>query len=739
MKFASLCVRTNNLLVICLVYMMAFSWMQLSAASKEDLSSHQFAVNFFNKQAKLKPIPPTDKEYSCELTPKQDVKKGLWGYVDTRDKWIIKPVFDEIREFEKDNCAIVKFKGFWGVIDRSQSFCIVPICAEIKRSVKEGLFIVSCADVLLNEYDTKSYTKKRDTELLPSVSGSNKHYIFIQHDGTYLTADKYEKIVDFDSSQRAIVSTNKGCGLLKDDGTYVYEPRFTEMSQYATGLYKVKEKDGYGVVSHDGHFVLATSYEIIDPWTQNEPIWVKRSNNHLWGAVDSRGEIIVPTQLDAKPSFSASSIQIVTSNGKYGILRKDGKFLSKCKDEYIEYVGNRYWTMRKAGHFGYYKINGDATNYVELPRIAEAGDGKNAFPKYRNKYSSGAESRVWLSGMSQAAFYSALLDEKQSSFVFESHSQDYELSIQWEDTVCLRLKNLETKKSYKLNFERPIGLFSLDSNGNRREMYSNEYVFGTYDFDKDGTEELVIAMRDNSSSGWEKPSGGCYSILKIKSNGECSWIKSRKFSDAPVGSATFSNGTINAKSIDVSYSSGLPRVENFGLIGPVMTTGDLSFNYEGYLTKIGGYHIIYDSNNKPRLAEDYGDGYVTRNYKLARFDQRVIEVSFEIDCMGDGNFDGTASEIWTFNNQGLLESYNPFACNGGSQMYYVYDNNRNLRYEIESRTVGSITEYKEESANIDVFGNWTEKQAIVYDEERRPSESYQYRTIEYYTESDNGK
>lgn len=711
---------------------------QLMAVSKEEQSSYEVAVNYFNKQAKLKPISTTDKEYSYDLVPKQDEKKGLWGFVDSREKWIMKPVFDEVNNFEKDNCAIVKFNGYWGVIDRTQTFCIVPICSNIQRSAADGIFIARCPDLLLDEYEAKTYNKKRDSDLLPKVDSSIAKSLFIKKDGTFLNADKYNTICDFDADKLSIVSTSKGYGLLKNDGKYVYEPRFAEMSKYASGLYKVKEGKDYGIVSKDGHFVLSPSFDIIEPWSSTNLIWVRRSSSMQWGAIDSKGISIVSTQLDNKPNFTLSSVQIVTSNGKYGILREDGLFLSQCKDEYIEQDGDRFWVMRKTGHYGYYTINDKDVSYVELPHLSNVSEGKGAMSKYRSRYTSNMESRLWLRGLKQATFYSVLLDEKESSFLFEAQGQEYELQIQWEDTVSLHLTNLETKRSWSLNFKRTVGIFNLDNEGQRREMFTNEYVFGTCDFNRNGNDDLVIAMRDNSTEGYEKPSGGCYGVLKIAANGDLSWYNSGRFSEDPVGSANISVGSIKATVAESSASSNYPRVENFGLQGPVMTTGDFSFNYDGYLTAIGKYHITYGSDNIPRLIGNYGTEDFTRNYRITKFDQKAIVVSFEIDCSGSGYYQ-EESESWYFNSQGLLELYQPFSCNGGGQFYYIYDEKGRLRYEIESHTMGSIKDFQPHTALLDLFGNWTEQEVIEYDRVNNPTKKTIKRTIEYYTESESGK
>ena len=735
LSFSDNCVHQFQKAVLLLMSML---WIPMSAAPKDDLSSQEIAVKFFNKQAKLKPISTTDKEYSYDLAPKQDEKKGLWGYVDSRDKWILKPVFDEVYDFGEDDCAIVKFNGYWGVIDRTQSFCIVPFCTKILRSSVKGIFIANCPDQLLDEYEVKSYNKKRDKDLLPIVDTSKAKYLFIKKDGAFLNPDKYNTISDFDTDQLSIVSTPMGYGLLKSDGRYVFVPQFTEMSQYASGMFKVKEGANYGLVSKDGRVILPSSFDIIDSWSPTDLIWFRSSNSMLWGSIDKKGEIIITPKLDEKPDFSNSPIQSVSSKGQYGLLRKDGIFLTQCKDEYIKQTGDRFWVMRKIGHYGYYTISNESVNYIELPNLSDVNDGKEALIKYHSHYSPGIDSRIWLQGLKQASVYSALLDDKESSFLFEVQGHEYELTVQWTDTVNLHLKNLEVNKIWLLNFNRTVGIFTLDCNGNRRELYSNEYVFGTYDWDRDGTDELIIAMRDNSTNGWSKPSGGCYGVLKIAANGELYWYRSGRFSEEPVSSATISNGSIIAKTANISTSSSYPRVENFGLNGPVMTTGELSFNYEGYLTAIGGYHIAYDSDNNPRLVGNYGSEKYINNFQLAKFDQEAIIITYDIDCMDDGNYE-EASEIWTFNSQGLLESYRPFYCTKPCQYFYVYDWKGRLKYEIYSRMMTSISDYQLQTAIQDLYGNWIEQEVIIYEDECQTSIKKIKRAIEYYTESESGK
>lgn len=711
------------------------------SSPKEDLTTQQFAVKFFDKQAKLKPVKLTDDEYYEQLHPKKDDKKSLWGFVNEKDKWAIKPIFDEVEDFGEDKCALVKLSGYWGMIDRTRSFVIVPINNKIERTSVPDVYVAECPQCLWEEYSSQSYTKKREEILLLAYSSNDKSNIMWRQDGTMLTEIVFKSIQDFDSNKLAVVSTSAGFGLLDSNGALVVNPQYTSLKLYGKRLYRVEENGKFGLVSPEGKVVLPVNYDIVEDWDPTDLIWIRYAEGRKWNAIDSNGNIVLARNLDNKPIWNEASQSVVSSDGKYGILDKRGHFLVECNDEYIEKsVGSEYWTVKSGKHIGQYRLHNNKTQYIEMPQIkSRQTDNKRLLNEYKQRFSSVVDNRLWLKDLNQSTFYSPFIEDEFVSFPFQIQGHNYELQTIWEDTVHFVLKSLDYSKNYRLPFDRKVGCFDLDNQGLKRELYTNEYVMGLYDIDLDGNEELIIALRDNTTPGWNKPSGGCYCAFKINASGQCSFVKSELFSDMPVFKAAFSGKNLKAELLEMDISSRYPCTENFGLKGPVMTTGEYSFDINGQLTKIGEYTIRYDNGNIPLLPDHKGDDYsVIANLRIAQFNQRSIVIEFDTDCMGEGKYEYVGSESWTFNNQGLLESFNPFACNGGCQMYYVYNPSGIPLYEIESRALWSVTRFFPETATYDEFGNWVSMKGLVYSE-NGTYETMKTRTIEYYTESESGK
>lgn len=712
-----------------------------ASAPKEELSSHQVAVKFFDKQAKLKAVKPTEEDYFMHLQPKKDEKKGLWGYVNDKDKWEIKPVFDEVEEFSEDGIAMVCFAGFWGMIDKSRSFTIVPINHKIKRSTVSGLFISECPSILWDEFSFQSYSKKRDDVLNQASATDQISKVIWAKDGSPFKDIAFNTVQDFDDNQNAIVSTTSGYGLLNSNGTFVVEPKYHSLSIYSNEFYKVDDNGNLGLVDTKGEIVLSPKYDIIEEWSQDELIWTRSSIDQKWNAYDDHGTAVVEAKLDTRPIWDNMSQAVVKSNDRYGILDKKGVFKVRCSDKYIEKsTNNEYWTIKTGDNVGLYRFERSNLQYIAMPKIKTSKSTSNLIIKdYIDRYSKNISERLWLGNLRESTFYSPYYQEESSAFSFEILGHNYEVQPVWEDTVRFVLKSLDFSKNYRLAFDKKVGCFDIDYRGKRGELFTNEYVIGTYDYDSDGVDELIIAVRDNSTPGWNKASGGYYIVFKFNSNGQCSFVKSEQFCDVPFKNASFSGRTLKVKDLEVNIDSRYPHVENFGLKGPVMTNGELSFDVNGQLTKIGDYRFLYNKGNIPSLPDQKVEDYsVTANNRIVKFNQKYIAIEFDTDCTNSGKYEYVGSESWTFNEQGLLETINPFACNGGCQMYYVYNPQGVLLYEIEDRAAWSVTKYFPGTAVFDQFGNWTSMKCLVYTDDN-VYETTKTRVIEYYTESESGK
>lgn len=710
------------------------------SAPKEELTSQQVAVKFFDKQAKLKAVKPTEDDYYESLHLKKDVKKGLWGYVDDKDKWAIRPVFAEAEEFGEDHCAMVKLEGYWGMIDRSRSFVIVPINRSIQRTSVAGVYVATCPMPLWEEYRTQAYNKKREDWLKLIDTGSRDVNIAWRKDGSLFHEDVFESVQDFDANNIAIVSTEAGYGMLSSEGSYVITPRYQALCHYGNDLYRVTEGGRYGLVNSKGIKVLATDYDIIEPWDAEALAWIRFALSQKWNAIDTRGSICLLTNLDAKPVWNEWGRAVVTADGKYGIIDKLGNFEIACTDEYIEAETSLdYWTVRANGHIGKYRLKGARTEFVGMPAFDCAiTDKRQLLNAYRQRYADSMDDRLWMKNLHESAFYSPYYQDETGQLRFRVHGHDYELQTVWEDTVRFVLRALDFGLTYRLPVDRRVGCLDVDQHGRRAELYTNEYVMGTYDIDDDGTDELIIALRDNSTPGWLKPSGGCYTVFRISSDGQCSIVKSELLSTEAVMRASFSDRKIAVTPLDPPISNRVPCAENFGLKGPVMTTGEYSFDEHGRLTRIDGHNFRYNADGEVIWASHgWDEGTETSGNRIVQFNQNSIVIEFPVDCDGDGVGELNA-ESWTFNSQGLLETAQPFACTGGCQYYYVYDPTGMPRYRVEARVYSTVARYLPETAVYDAFGNWISMDVLEYSDEG-VSQTRVERNIEYYTESETGK
>ena len=74
------------------------------------------------------------------LYPAQ-TKEGIWGYVNYRGNWAIKPIFEYAQEFVGDRynrCAVVKIDGSWGCVDDRGKYVVDPKFPFAGQAVRAG-------------------------------------------------------------------------------------------------------------------------------------------------------------------------------------------------------------------------------------------------------------------------------------------------------------------------------------------------------------------------------------------------------------------------------------------------------------------------------------------------------------------------------------------------------------------------------------------------------------------------
>ncbi|MFT5169111.1 MAG: hypothetical protein ACI8P3_004359, partial [Saprospiraceae bacterium] len=115
-------------LLICL-----FLWGCQSAPTNNDgEASNSSAID-----ETLEELPPLEEEY--------DISENKWGYINKGGRLVIRPKFDDARNFSEEK-AVVRIAGKWGVVDRNGEYILAPTFKSI-WSYSEGLARVQNFDL----------------------------------------------------------------------------------------------------------------------------------------------------------------------------------------------------------------------------------------------------------------------------------------------------------------------------------------------------------------------------------------------------------------------------------------------------------------------------------------------------------------------------------------------------------------------------------------------------------------
>ena len=179
----------------------------------------------YAQQPKLKKLKGDDLQGT--IFPAE--KKGKWGYINTKGKFVIKPVFDSAMPF--DNIfAIVKCNDKYGVINRAAIYKITPLYDKIskyilcggecyyiteingKRGLMDGEF-----NILL---EPTSYI-----DITPFCS-ENKNFFVCSTGDKKVFYSPYPLFCQFPPSHYddIIWSENDSCFILRNDSLYGYTP-----------------------------------------------------------------------------------------------------------------------------------------------------------------------------------------------------------------------------------------------------------------------------------------------------------------------------------------------------------------------------------------------------------------------------------------------------------------------------------------------------------------------------------
>lgn len=269
-----------------------------------------------------------------------------------------KATYDDI-SYLGDNYYLFKKDGFYGVMDHNGTTIIHANFNEDIELLEEGRFKVS-----------KGYTN-----INYCYFDAESHIIITTSKGMFRLPQEITWINNF-SEGLAIVENAKGLkGVINEQGEFVIPCRFKgnlsdfhnglstisiSISQYSNDIYSCQiNVKGNFVIPDECKSEVAGDYQLV----LQSKIRGYFAYNGKWGAIDEKGNEIIPLQFDRIEDFhgffkvrKGNSIGILDKNGfsgdYYGILGIDGQEILPCKYPRIELNTNGLFEIIKTGVYG---------------------------------------------------------------------------------------------------------------------------------------------------------------------------------------------------------------------------------------------------------------------------------------------------------------------------------------------------------------------------------------------------
>ncbi len=335
---------------------------------------------------------------------KEKHKNGKYGFVNTKGKFIIKPVFDEVSEF-KNELSLIQYNNKWGIIDIRGNVIINPEYTLKPKLVKyhnksdvaqyilfNNLAVIFCEDkknIIINikqaiqkEYNNSFYIQEDYNNLFITEVLANEKFLYgetyyINHQGQLLKFDSLATI------QNLNITRNTNLFIYKQDSYLGAIDLKLGETLTPTNKYKDFTKQKYGIIL-SGHtsnaylyydylkhkYTLLESYSSITEEINNKITFIKYHNLRLSPNYlivnNSTHSVFFDNVTSIKKHIidNDSIIEITLKDGKKGLIKTDGTTIVppgsefEIKSKYI-IISKKYNKCHNTNRYGILNMNGD--------------------------------------------------------------------------------------------------------------------------------------------------------------------------------------------------------------------------------------------------------------------------------------------------------------------------------------------------------------------------------------------
>lgn len=163
------------------------------------------------------------------------------------------------------------------------------------------------------------------------VTDSNaKQWGYINRQGKFQTAPRYEAAYDYDPNGLARVTEKGKVGVISSKGRYIFEPVYQSVTPFAGGVAVAFDGKTYQVL-HESGKVIYQSEDYIGPFSEGLAV-IRQSTlqkQELYGYIDTRGQTVIEPQFSYAAAFRQQRAIVRSVSGQYQIIDREGKVLLK--------------------------------------------------------------------------------------------------------------------------------------------------------------------------------------------------------------------------------------------------------------------------------------------------------------------------------------------------------------------------------------------------------------------------
>jgi len=315
-----------------------------------------------------------------------------WGYINSIGDFVIKPVYNVARQFQKNGMAVITIGNLSGVIDKTGKYIVKPKYQSIEE-FSEGRAVVASdkgfmvIDEKGFEVTSKVYNYigsfKDGIAVFSIVSQDGRGlYGYLNRQGNIVIPAIYEIAGDFKNGKAVVKIQSGNYAIIDAGGVILKEFKYAFVGDIGDGLlaFKDNEKDKLGYIDETGNVVISPQFASAQTFNSERAI-VNNSDSYLnkYGLIDKKGKFVVSAKYNDIELLGENLIAVGIAinkkrpyiGSKYSIADINGKFLI----DFIYYGVSNYKNKLASAYDNYktFFINKSGKNSDKFPSIHGSG------------------------------------------------------------------------------------------------------------------------------------------------------------------------------------------------------------------------------------------------------------------------------------------------------------------------------------------------------------------------------